>query len=314
MKRSDEVRRVLRANLLVLGIFAAACYRTPSSMTDSGDPRCLDCNVILISIDTLRADHLSCYGYPRRTSPEIDRFAKESSVFSQVVSTGGGTLPVHLSMMTSLPPTVHDVWPRHPTRLAEARVTLAEELRSRGYATAGFVDSGWMLAKFGFDQGFDVYDDAGGHFKKILPKAVDWLEEHRRSKFFLFLHTYDVHSAFKRLPYDSPDPYNDLYTAGYLGPFWGCRQGICASRLLARMNAEMTVGAVKPHEVLGDRELAYIVALYDGGINHVDDQIGKILRKIRNLGLERNTIVALTSDHGEEFLEHGRLLHSQYFE
>ena len=287
----------------------AGCERS-----DPASYRCEDCSIILISIDTLRADHLGSYGYHRPTSPAIDALAKDGVLFQQAINTGGGTLPVHMSMMTSLPPVVHDVWPANGRRLDERRTTLAEQLRERGYITAGFVDAGYMRGKFGFDDGFDRYDDRGGHMAEIMPKVYNWLRKHRTERFFLFLHTYDVHSSWDRLPYDSPEPYNRLFDPDYSGTFTGCIGGVCASRLFQSLATRFHIGELKPKEVFAEGDLEYVVALYDGGVRYVDDQLALFFQNLRELGLYDRSLIILTSDHGEEFLEHGQLLHRQNYE
>ena len=158
--------------------------------------RCRDCNVILISIDTLRADHLGAYGYGRDTSPHLDAFARESVLFEDFVHSGGGTVASHLTMLTSLYPANHGIRGLGDDRVLDPdRVTLAEQLRAANFETAGFTDAGWMKGRFGFAQGFERFDDEGGHLPTILPKVRRWLDENANRRFFLFLHTYDVHSA-----------------------------------------------------------------------------------------------------------------------
>jgi len=273
-------------------------------------------NVILISIDTLRADRLGCYDYERPTSPNLDRFARQDAVlFEQAINTGGGTLPVHMSMLTSLPPTVHNVLPENGNRLAPERITLAEQLRDAGYTTAAFTGAGFTVAKFGFDQGFDLYDDAGGDFVKILPKIYEWLDQRPHSSpFLLFLHTYDVHSDWKKLPYDAPDGFNELFTKGYTGDFDGCLFGECASKLLALLNRKFQQRQSTPEELFTAEDLEFIQGLYDGGIAYVDRELGRLFQKLRELGLYDESLIIVTSDHGEEFLEHGLFLHHQNYE
>ena len=272
-------------------------------------------NVILISIDTLRADRLGCYGYERPTSPHLDRFARREAVlFEQAINTGGGTLPVHMSMLTSLPPTVHDVLPDNGNTLAPERITLAEQLREVGYTTLAFTGAGFTVAKFGFDQGFDLYDDAGGDFLKILPKTYAWLEQNRSEPFFLFLHTYDVHSDWKELPYDAPGGFNGLFTQDYSGDFDGCLFGECASELLALLNRKFQQRELTSEKLFTAEDLEFIQGLYDGGIAYVDQELGQLFRKLRGLGLYDESLIIVTSDHGEEFLEHGLFLHHQNYE
>lgn len=272
-------------------------------------------DILLISIDTLRADHLGAYGYSRPTSPHLDRFAAEEAIlFEEVLNTGGGTLPVHVSMFTSLLPGVHQVWSESGNVLAPARVTLAEQLSAAGYATAAFTGGGFTLGKFGLSQGFDTYDDAGGDFLKIMPKARQWLAERPEQPFFLFLHTYDVHSDWKSLPYDAPEDFNERFTQGYSGDFTGCMFGVCASELLATLNKRRTGGGPDLRELFTEEDLAYMVGLYDGGISYVDRELRRLFDYMKELGIYDRALVVVTSDHGEEFLEHGLFLHHQNFE
>lgn len=321
-KVRNRIAVILISQAMILAV--AACGR--SEPEASPDDRL---SVVLVSIDTLRADHLSCYGYDRPTSPTIDRFATEGLLFEQCVNTGGGTLPVHLSMLTSLSPTVHGVFPDNGRALSEGHTTLAEALRDDGYATAAFVDGGYLSGNFGFTQGFDLYFDRNykgvigkiesyfddGGLAELLPRALAWLRRHRDRPFFLFLHTYDTHSAVTRLPYESPPPFLDRFVAsGYSGSFDGCRSGRCASELLLWHNQARRERALGPDELFTTGEMEYMVALYDGAIAYVDHEFGRLLMALEEFGVAQRTLVVLTSDHGEEFLEHGLLLHDQNYE
>jgi arylsulfatase A-like enzyme len=265
--------------------------------------------VVLISVDTLRSDHLGLYGYDRPTSPFLEELAGDGVVFETFVHNGGSTLPSHMTMMTSLHPEVHGVESSAGRILDPAEVTLAEALRSAGLTTAAFVDAGWMKGRFGFQQGFDLYDDRGGRLSAMLPRALDWLERKRDRRFFLFLHTYDVHSQWDRLPYDCPAEFRDLYTEGLEVDFDGCRDGVCASRRLALWNSELTAGELEIAELAS--EIEYMRALYDGCINYVDSQLESLVEGLRSLGLYDRTLIVVTSDHGEEFGDHGYFLHAE---
>jgi arylsulfatase A-like enzyme len=286
-------------------------------------------SIVLVSIDTLRADHLGCYGYDRPTTPNIDHLATEGVLFEQCVNTGGGTLPVHMSMLTSLAPAVHGIFPGNGRALAEDHTTLAEALQDAGYATAAFVDGGYLSGNFGFTQGFDQYFDRNykgvlgkiesyfddGGLEELLPRALAWLSRHRNRPYFLFLHTYDTHSAVSRLPYESPPPFLDRFVdPSYSGSFDGCREGRCASELLLWHNQARRQGDLGPNELFTPEEMEYMIALYDGAIAYVDYQIGLLLEALDDFGVAQRTLVVLTSDHGEEFLEHGLLLHDQNYE
>lgn len=267
-------------------------------------------NVILISIDTLRADRLSVYGYRRPTTPHLEDFARDAVVFENAHHTGGGTLPSHLSILTSLYPTTHGVTENDAKPLHGRWTTLSEALQDAGYATAAFVDAGWVRAKFGFAQGFDVFDEAAGGFASILPKAGGWLRRHGERRFFLFLHTYDVHSQELR-PYDCPGGYPLRYTTELNVEFDGCKDGRCANDLFRWVNSEVREGRLRGAEYLAPEEVAYVSSLYDGCINYVDDQLHDFFQHLRELGLYDRSLIIVTSDHGEEFLEHGMLIHDQ---
>jgi len=252
-------------------------------------------NIILISIDALRADHLSCYGYHRNTSPNIDRLAGQGVLFKNSFSQATSTLPSHASIFLSQYVWRHKVDNRKK-RLGNSVTTLAKILKDKNYITCAFVSGGFLSSIFGFDRGFEIYDEGTpgnrGRYKiSSYNKLLSWLESARNKKFFLFFHTYDVHS-----PYNPPSPYFDLYTKGRCeGKHLRMSKGIMPKRLNASK--------------LTPKEIDYIIAVYDGGINYVDEQLGKIFDKLDQLDIDDNTIIIVTSDHGEAFKEHGRLRH-----
>jgi len=246
-------------------------------------------NIILISIDALRADHLSCYGYHRNTSPNIDQLASQGVLFKNSFSQATWTLPSHASIFLS-----QYVW-RHKVdnpdkRMGNSFTTLAEILRDRNYTTCAFVGGGFLLPQFGLNRGFETYKF--GKFAS-LEKCLGWLESVKDKKFFLFIHASDVHA-----PYNPPSPYFDLYTKG------GCEGE----------HLRTSKGIIPPEKLdaskkLTPEEIDYIMAVYDGGINYVDDQLEKIFEKLNQMGIDNNTIIILTADHGEAFKEHGRFQH-----
>lgn len=313
----ESSRRFAPVGLVVLlGALLSSC--TAPTEPDRG---CAECNVVLVSLDTLRPDHLGLYGYHRDTSPHLERLARDGVVFDTVVSNGGRTLPVHMSMMTSLPPSVHNVLSMNERALEPERTTLAEQLREAGLQTIAYTDGGWMSRKFGFDQGFDEFHDSGGGFEANLPEAMEWLDSHADAPFFMFLHSYDVHSRpaprpgtefgqrTSELPYSCPG-WDDHYFPEYAGNFDGCDDGRCATDLLKWYDERLhTDPSFDLGESLDEQDLRYIVSLYDGCINYVDAQVGSLVDKLRQSGMYDETLIVVTSDHGEEFLDHGRLLH-----
>ena len=222
--------------------------------------------IILISLDTLRADHLGSYGYHRDTSPHIDALAKESILFENAVVQSPWTLPSHMSIMTSLYPSFHGV-DEFSFRLADEHVTLAELLKEHGYQTAAFTDGVWMRAVTGMNQGFDMYDDQGVHIANILPKVEKWLDANRSKPFFLFIHCYDIH-----VPYNPPPPYNTMFHdftyTGHLAP-----------------NGKTFTAINEKKLSVTDEDVRHFIALYDGGIRYTDAKIGEFLSYLRNRGL-----------------------------
>ncbi|MBI4228743.1 MAG: sulfatase-like hydrolase/transferase, partial [Deltaproteobacteria bacterium] len=230
-------------------------------------PKDKNINVILISIDTLRADHLSCYGYGRTTSPNIDRLANEGIAFSNAFSVASWTLPAHISMLTSMYSEAHGVI-TDENSLDENRVTLAEILKDRGYATAAFVSGVYLHSRYGFDQGFDVYDESiidnaerGGEdlVQEVTSPSLNdsiqsWLKINNQKKFFLFLHYFDVH--FDYIP---PPPYDTMFGLDYKGKIDG--RNFYNN---PEINSEMD-----------PRDLKHVIALYDGEIAFTDKYIGE---------------------------------------
>ncbi|HXI02685.1 MAG TPA: sulfatase, partial [Candidatus Saccharimonadales bacterium] len=224
-------------------------------------------NLVLISLDTLRADHLGAYGYTRHVSPSIDRLARQGVLFERAISQAPWTTPSHMSLFTSLYPTVHAV--DSPTtvrqrRLAPGKTTLAEILSGAGYATAAFTGSGSISALYGFWHGFSVYDETDEDVKgresedvsEIFGKASRWLVEHRDLPFFLFFHTYEIHYPYTHDTFLDQAPPGD--------------------------------------------EAARETALYDGDIFQADAFVGHLVDLIDSLGIRGRTIIVLLSDHGEE--------------
>jgi len=256
-------------------------------------------NVLLLSIDTLRWDGLSCYGNPRLTSPHIDQLAAEGVRFTNVLAQSSWTLPSHMTMFTGLYPSVHGCitspgWSRKLDRLDEAWVTLPEVLRGWGYATAAYTDGKLLGPAFGFDQGFDVCDDSGGGIGRVTEKGRLWLEQHfaaaSEQPFFLFLHCYDVHH------YRPPEAYERQFVHPYDGPLLKLRRQGSALETKVTSDGFYSLSAA---------DLRYLRDLYDAEIAKTDAVFGGFLGSLAERGFDRHTIVIVTSDHGEEFWEHG---------
>jgi arylsulfatase A-like enzyme len=254
-------------------------------------------DVVLVSIDSLRFDHLGCYGYARATSPTIDRLAREGVRFETVASTSSWTLPAHAALLTGLLDSSHGVVD-NGLRLARGARTLAAVLRDAGWRTAGFFGGPYLDPTYGFGEGFDVYQScmnpaALSSLRDVTgPRTVEavsrWLDTEARSgarkPFFLFLHLWDVH-----YDYIPPAGYAERFDPDYTG------------RLDARDLPENP--AVEPG--MSPRDFEHLLALYDGEILSTDESLGRILGELDRRGRLGNALVIVTSDHGEEFFEHG---------
>jgi len=251
-------------------------------------------HVILVSIDTLRADHLSCHGYERETSPFLDRLAARGLLFERAFSSAPWTLPAHMTMLTGLFPAQHGVVAEE-LALAGDVPLLAERLAGAGYATLGLYRPSWVHARHGFARGFDVFrghetvEEASAHALEEL----DRLDPARPT--FLFLHLFDVHNGAladgAHMLYASPPPYQDLFLPG------------AAERLPPLPPDVLWEG----ENLLDERGKEAIVALYDGGIRHVDARLEQLFGALEGRGWLANALVIVTSDHGESLAQRGKL-------
>lgn len=257
-------------------------------------------NILFISIDTLRRDHLGCYGYHRDTSPNIDALADAGTRFEQAISSCSWTLPSHASMLTGLYPAFHRLQD-DGVRLPADVTTLAEQLRAANYHTLGVIAHVYVSSTFGLQRGFDTFDESlieGGATNPIAEQVVDRFLHHMQSvpadrPYFAFVHFFDPH-----WDYTPPPPFDQRFTnPNYTGPIDGTLKSL--SRY---------VDGSQPMSEAGRQ---HAIALYDGEIAYVDGQIGRMLDTLRQRGQLENTTIVLISDHGEEFREHGRLGHGK---
>ncbi len=270
-------------------------------------------NVLLISLDTLRADRLSLYGYRHRTSPAIDAWAREQGVtFEKTVAPSPWTLPSHVSMFTGLDALAHGV--NHlSTSMSPDLPSLTGLLRRAGYHTAAITGSGFVGPGFGIEHHFDRFrwwpHEAGGadEIDTHIETVLEWLEELSDRPFFLFFHTYEVHSPYlRRRP--------------HFKAFGGRRQDLGTEPLSASSTTAPEIEGFKHRSQLywagkpASVEPAALSALYDAGIAHADAVVGRLLKRLRRLDLAADTIVVLTSDHGESLGEHGLYGHNNLYD
>ncbi len=275
--------------------------------------------VILLTIDTLRADHLGCYGHHRPTSPVMDAIASEGTLFWNARSQSPWTLSSIASFMTSTYPSVNAVLTGH-NKLEDARITLAEKMRDAGMLTQAIVTNGWLQDVFGTAQGFDGYHHSGDVFnwgryqrmlwmriarrfwpnlfplfrtflaKDVVDRAIEWLGLHHDRDFFLWIHTVDPHD-----PYQPPREYAGFFEdTPYTGRFKESSGFLNNLRSGARLTPE-------------DKE--HFRVLYDREIRYTDDQVGRLVQAMRELGIWDQTLFIISSDHGEEFWEHDGIMH-----
>jgi choline-sulfatase len=315
----DRARRLPIKYLLpaFMGLILAVCAIIFFG-SSSSPPRP---NIILISLDTLRADRLGCYGCPSGTSPNIDAFSRDSVQFMQAISQARSTTTSHMSLFTGLLPPVHRVSSllRNPDqvkrfglfKLGKGIPPLAQYLKRNGYQTVGLHNGGLVSSFFGFDHGFDIYTE----------KLIGWMQLHKnpsrlmhilkflgraakaRKPLFLFLHTYICHAPYIKAP-----------------------QGI-RERFLPRAEPGFPVPAIPPgrsfwsmfhafwNAVDGSNEAhrRQVRALYDAEVNYADWVVGRIMALLKTNGYYDKTLIAIVSDHGEEFWEHGNTGHKSLF-
>jgi arylsulfatase A-like enzyme len=246
-------------------------------------------NVVLISIDTLRADHLGCYGYARPTSPSIDEFCREAVRFRSAIAAAPSTLASHASIFTALAPQHHGASHVQAIPLADSFLSLAEVFRDAGYRTAAWTGGVQLAPEFGLTQGFETYEVVeDGTFAQVVERATPWLNNEDARPFFLFLHTYEVHHPYTPRAEDlrmfEPTPISSLPAA-------------IDVPLLQRINFD----GLK----ITDADLAHIVNTYDAEIVNMDRGFRQLVSQLKRLAIYDSTIMVFTSDHGEEFGEHG---------
>jgi arylsulfatase A-like enzyme/cytochrome c-type biogenesis protein CcmH/NrfG len=250
-------------------VILAGLAALPSTAQTTAKPAL---NVVLITIDTLRADHLGCYGYKQIKTPNIDGLAADGARFERAFAVVPVTLPSHSSMLTGTYPMLSGMHDFSGNKLSPLQLTLASVLKQAGYQTGAVIGAAVLDSRFGLNQGFDFYYD---HFdfsrldeanldemerpgNVVADVALDWLAKNSQKKFFLWMHLYDPH-----FPYHPPEPYSHEYAA-------------------------------QP---------------YNGEIAFADEQVGRLLRFLKEKGIYQNTVIVLCGDHGESLGEHGEKTH-----
>jgi arylsulfatase A-like enzyme len=298
---------------------AGACMRTKRDRPTSPPP------VVLVSLDTVRADRLNCYGYSaRRVTPNLDALARDGVLFENHISAAPWTPPAHASLLTSLWPSTHGVTDSFRAykairrggtfhRLASSWTTLAEVLRSAGYETGAFTGGMTLDARLGFNQGFETFRET---MFKLNPQNVDemlsWIAARRGRPFFLFWHTFEAHAPYL----------GTRFLADVLPPEEAAGLAAAAQRYAQKLDEGEWGPSLFPR-ILKRRQVYrrdVTEALYVGSIAEADRWVGVLLAALKREGLYHRMLVVVTSDHGEEFADrspdvfydaHGHNLHRE---
>jgi arylsulfatase A-like enzyme len=269
-----------------------------SSELASSEPSLADAprlNILIYLIDTLRADHLGCYGSEQALTPNIDAFAADAALFESAIAQASWTKASVASVLTGLDPVAHGTNGRDD-RLPEAALTLAERLGGAGYESAALVTNPNVTEAFGFAQGFASFRDLGKEVDsdQVSQEALTWIDARSAEKpFFFYLHTLDPHT-----PYDPPEEMRRRFAAD-------------VPPMVARESKQLLDDLQAGRRPVDAQNTAWLKALYAAEVAANDAGFGELLAGLRQRGLYANTLVILLSDHGEEFLEHGNWEHGK---
>ncbi|MFC2162468.1 sulfatase [Candidatus Altiarchaeota archaeon] len=302
-------RRVLlwAISIAIIGSIICLEYLWRPSGAIGGRFSCEGCNLVLISIDTLRADHLGAYGYGRDTSPFIDELAGKSIMFTNAFATSAQTAPSHMSIFTSVFPRVHQVSNANAMSmegpefmcLGSGLVTFPEILDDAGYTNMGFTQGGAVEGEIGFARGFAFYGNNAS-----IDDAIRWVRQDADGKFFLFFHTYKTHAPY--FPKHEFDVFSDR---SYDGPILASEEELLRIKDGRKMRkSEKYFSMVDPSD---PDDVRHLKDLYDGEILEVDSWMKHLVTTIRQE--HPDTIIIFTSDHGEEFYEHGNYGHQHVY-
>lgn len=289
-RRSRAATVALRRWVLALLGLAAVSAGIAMAVAEESPPR-RPLNVVLLSIDDLRPDRLSAYGDERPTAPALDRLAAESVVFENVYSTSSWTLPAHVSMFTGLHPKSHRAI-LGMTRPSPDIPMLSEILHDAGYRTIAITAGGWVSEGFGFARGFDEFDVVFRPGQAVKKAIKDLKAIPLDQPYFLFFHTFGVHC-----PFVAPQEYREMFDTRPAEDHFDLSDK-CGDTHLQDME-------------LSSGQIAFVSDRYDAGIRSTNDRLRWLFTYLKKRGDVENTVVVVTSDHGEEFKEHGRMGHGR---
>jgi arylsulfatase A-like enzyme len=256
-------------------------------------------SVVFVILDAARAKQLGCYGYPRATTPELDRIASEGVLFEHAVTPAVYTVGAMSSIWTSQQPDEHHGEASFEARLPSDRLTLAELLSADGVHTAGFVANAMAGRALGFERGFaefrELYDDPVlGSRAEIFRKALPgWLARHRQERFFLYVHFREPH-----FPYDPPAGFRARFGPDAPLPDTASRE------------RDWYVAVNRGEKQPSPAEIDHLVRLYDGNLAYVDREVGELRKALEAASLLEDVVLVIAADHGEQLYEHGYISHS----
>jgi len=270
---------------------------------DSNEKPGLPPNILLVLVDTVRADHVGAYGYRRDTTPFIDEIVKSGMMFRKTVSTSAWTEPATFTLLTGMIPAQAEADMFASVVIPDEVEFISEILERRGYHTVAISGNYYITVSNNFAQGFETYNEQClpyFHWRSaecVTDEALKWAGSNTGKPYFMYLHYVDPHSR-----YNAPPPFHDKFSLGYVGEDPRIKNGETNEFELLYERSGKKIA-------LSDEDRRYLIDLYDGEIAYADSQIRRLFAELKKLGLLENVIVVITSDHGEEFTEHGMLGH-----
>ncbi|MBI3735340.1 sulfatase [Candidatus Sumerlaeota bacterium] len=291
---------------LLIGVIVFRFRRGEEGVTQPADPAKFP-NIVLFTLDTLRAQNVHCYGYERETTPQIDALAAASNLYTRAYATSPWTLPSHASLFTGEFPTEHGARSYrlncdaegtteggkvYHNPLDDSAWTLAEALQQEGYRTVGITANvGFLSPESHLDQGFDAYFNGSYPAETLNENVWKWLKDHPERPFFMFINYMDMHQ-----------PYNTVPIPGFLDDM--------KSTDSAAVLTEVRQAALTGTRPIPEDKIKTLLDQYDLGIRHADRAVGAVVAKLKEMGIYDSTMVIVTSDHGEFFGEHDLFGHS----
>jgi len=273
--------------------------------TFEGENDTEDYNIILVSAEPLRADHLPCYGYNRNTAPNICGLAEKGYLFENVYSSATWTLPAYTSLFTGKYPSEHGFYPRQTESFNNTEPLLVEKLRDKGYRTSAFVGNvpdrnlGHLRKEYNIDSGFETYESMNLHMDTSMPSALEWIAKNKNERFFTLIHSQDTHAPYNA----SKEEFRNYFVENYSGPLTEYKisreegEKTVLDNIIVENNSYFLDFENETIE-LDDRDIEYIRARYDENILAIDYQVGELIEKLEEENIRNETVIIFTGAHG----------------